>query len=73
MLDALGYMQGTSADVFVYRLLGGRFLGYPVEARHSPSKEYRETPSKQSLLHTRPCGICETYSPPPCYITFMIN
>ena len=43
-------------------------LGYPVEVRHLPSKAYRETPPKQSPVHTRLCGICVTYSPPLlCY------
>ena len=59
------------ADVFVYRLVGRRLLGYPVEVRHSPSKEYKETPTKQAPLHARPCGVCETYSLPLCYVNRM--
>ena len=52
------------ADVFAYRLLGRRLLGYPVEVRHLSSKAYRETLPKQSPVHTRLCGIHVTYRLP---------
>ena len=61
------------ADVFVYRLVGRSLLDYPVEVRHSPSREYKETPTKQAPLHARPCGVCETYSLPLCYVNFVNN